>query len=71
MRFVILKFRRLVTMLDIAREAEKATVEKTSRKRRCKRQTNVQIEELEDEAFESAPSASESDCITVVRRRLN
>jgi hypothetical protein len=58
-------------VLKIAREAEKATAEKTSRTRRCKQPTGTKIEEQEDEPLKNIPSDSGSDCIVVAQRRFN
>jgi hypothetical protein len=58
-------------VLDIAREAEKATADKRTYTRRRKRPIASKIEEQEDEQLEDVSSDSESDCIVVQLRRLH
>ena len=56
-------------VLEIAREAEKATAEKGIRTRRRKVPTTEKMEQQEDEVIESIASDSDSDCIVVVQRK--
>jgi hypothetical protein len=56
-------------VLEVAREAEKATASKTSRKRPRKQPAPVEIGEQENEVLENVSSNSDSDCIAVVPRR--
>lgn len=58
-------------VLDIAREAERATADKTSRKRRRIQAAVTEIEGQEDEVVENVSSDSDSDCIVVQPRRSN
>jgi hypothetical protein len=57
-------------VLEVAREAEKATAGKPLRKRPRKQPTAMQIEEQENEVLQNVSSSSDSDCIVVVQRRL-
>jgi hypothetical protein len=56
-------------VLEIAREAEKATAEKGTRTRRRKVPTGEKIEQQEDEVIENRSGDSDSDCIVVVQRK--
>jgi hypothetical protein len=56
-------------VLEVAREAEKATVSKTSRKRLRKQPIPAEIEEQENEVLENVSGDSDSRCIAVVQRR--
>jgi hypothetical protein len=56
-------------VLEIAREAEKATAEKGTRARRRKVPTGEKIEQQEDEVIENISGDSDSDCIVVVQRK--
>ena len=56
-------------VLKIAKEAKKATAEKTSRKRRRTQLKAIGIERQEVELVENVSSDSDSDCILVVQRR--
>jgi hypothetical protein len=56
-------------VLEVAREAEKATVSKTSRKRLRKQPMPAEIEEQENEVLKNVFSDSDSGCIAVVQRR--
>ena len=56
-------------VLEVARKAEEATAEKTSRKRRRKGHTVVDIEEEEVTLLENESSNSDSDCIVVQPRK--
>jgi len=58
-------------VLEIAREAEKATADKSTRTRGRKRPVAVEIEEQENEPVESISSNSESDCIVVQSHKLH
>jgi len=58
-------------VLEIAREAEKATADKSTRTRRHKRPVAVEIEEQENEPLESISSNSESDCIVVQSHKMH
>ena len=58
-------------VLEIAREAEKATAEKTSRKRRRKGSINMKIEKDKENTIENVSNDSDSDCIVVMQRRSN
>lgn len=55
-------------MLEVARDAERATSDKTSRKRRRIQAAVAEIEERGFEVLENVSSNSDSDCI-VVRSR--
>jgi hypothetical protein len=54
-------------VLEIAREAEKATAEKGTRTRRRKVPTGEKIEQQEDEMLENISGDSDPDCIVVVQ----
>jgi hypothetical protein len=54
-------------VLEIAREAEKATKEKTTRKRQSKRLIAKEAEDQELEEIKNIPSDSDSDCIVVAQ----
>ena len=56
-------------VLEIAREAEKATVEKSTRSQRRKAPINKKLEQQEDELVKDISSDSDSDCIVVVQRK--
>jgi hypothetical protein len=56
-------------VLEIAREAEKATASKTSRKRPRKQLAPTEINEQDNEVLENVSSDSDSDCIVVQPRR--
>jgi hypothetical protein len=56
-------------VLKIAREAEEVSAQKTSRKRRRKGPTAVEIEMDQENVLEHISGNSESDCIEVVHRR--
>jgi hypothetical protein len=56
-------------VLEVAREAEKATASKTSRKRLRKRPRPVEIGERENKVLKNVSSNLDSDCIAVVPRR--
>ena len=57
-------------VLDVVRQAEQATAEKHSRKRRRKGPTVVEIEDEELQLLENVSSDSDSDCIVVQARKL-
>ncbi|KYG40047.1 hypothetical protein M433DRAFT_78825, partial [Acidomyces richmondensis BFW] len=57
-------------VLEIAREAEKVTADKSAHTRKRKRPAAVEIEEQEDELLKNVSSDSESDCIVVQSHRL-
>ena len=58
-------------VLKIAREAEEATAGKAIHLQRRKQPISLEIEEDDAELPEIVYSDSESECIAVVRRRLN
>ena len=58
-------------MLKIAREAEKATIEKSSRKRRRKGSISIEIENRKEDIIKNISSDSDSDCITVAQCKSN
>ena len=54
-------------VLDLAKEAEKATADKTSRKRRREGPAILEIKDQEVEGLENVSSDSISDCIVVLQ----
>jgi hypothetical protein len=58
-------------VLEVAREVERATADKTSHKRRRTQSIATEIEEQEVEAFENVSSSSDSECIVVAQRGSN
>ena len=56
-------------VLNIAKQAEKATADKNARTQRRKGPTAVEIQEQENELLENISSNSDSDCIAVKQRR--
>jgi hypothetical protein len=58
-------------VLEVARQAEQATAEKTARTQRRKRAISVEIEGDDENTFENISTDSESNCIAVVRRKMN
>ena len=54
-------------VLQIAREAEEASAQKTLGKRRCKGPTTVEIEMEQENVLEHISGDSEFDCIEVVQ----
>jgi len=70
---IVLKGRFVFSMqevLNIAREAEKATVEKKLRIQQCKQPTVITVKQQEDKVIEDISSNSDSDCIIVQLHRL-
>jgi hypothetical protein len=58
-------------VLEIPREVEKATAEKTRHKQHRNGLINVEIEESEESLIENVSNESDSDYITVRRRGSN
>jgi len=56
-------------VLEVARKAEEATAEKTSRKRRRTQPIIAEIEEQEEDLSKNVSSDSDSDCIVVLKRK--
>jgi hypothetical protein len=56
-------------VFKIVREAEKATADKTSRKRPRKVSDNLEIEKDQENTFEHLSGDSDSDCIAVMQRK--
>jgi len=57
-------------VLEVARQVEIATADKTSRKRCCTQPVVVETEDQEIQLLENVSSDSDSDCIVVRPRRM-
>ena len=57
-------------VLEVAQQAEMATADKTSRKRRCMQPIVMETKDQEMQLLENVSSDSDSDCIVVQPRRM-